>query len=60
MHCDVRYAVVYASASGPGELIISDIVVTTGEDFFQEFVQFGGLTVYRKLQLHLPEGFFDS
>lgn len=60
MHCDVRYAVVYAHASGAGELVISDVVVSTGEDFFQEFVQFGGLTVNRKLQLHLPDGFFEA
>lgn len=59
-HCDVRYAVVYATPTGTGELLISDVVISTGEHFFQEFVQFGGLTVNRKLQLHLPEDFFQS
>lgn len=60
MHCDVRYAVVYATPTGKSELLITDVVVTTGEDFFKEFVQFGGLTVNRKLQLRLPEDFFQA
>jgi hypothetical protein len=59
-HCDVRYVVVYATPAGTNELLLSDVVVTTGEHFFQEFVQFGGLTVNRKLQLHLPDAFFQS
>lgn len=59
-HCDVRYAVVYATPTGTNQLLLTDVVVTTGEDFFQEFVQFGGLTVNRKLQLHLPDTFFQS
>lgn len=59
-HCDVRYAVVYATSRAPGQLLISDVVVATGEDFFKEFVQFEGLTVNRKLQLRLPDTFFQS
>jgi hypothetical protein len=58
-HCDARYLVAYAVRDGE-VLRIDHIVTSTGQRFFDEFKQFGGLTQNRKLQLRLPRGFFQS
>jgi hypothetical protein len=58
-HCDVRYAVVYGQPLGAGSIHITEIVVTTGQDFFVEFQQFEGLVQNAKLQIPLPRSFFD-
>ena len=42
-HCDARYLVAYGDLEPSGEVEIRSIVLTTGKDFFTEFVQFGGL-----------------
>lgn len=57
-HCDVRYAVFYASTIGE-ELEIKHVVVSTGADFFSFFRKFEGLVTNAKLQIPLPKGFFD-
>src|SRR5262249_41143889 len=58
-HCDVRYAVVYATLTGKDMLHVDDIVVSTGEDFFNEFRQFKGKGISAKLQIPLPKSFFE-
>jgi hypothetical protein len=57
-HCDIRYAIVYASRVGHLFLRIDDVVVSTGEKFFSEFQRFEGNIINRKLQIRLPLGFF--
>lgn len=55
--CDVRYAIFYADRDGTS-FTITNLVVTTGADFFKEFRQFTGLTTNAKLQLRLPGSWF--
>ena len=57
-HCDVRYLVAYAVHEGD-VFRITHIVTSTGAGFFDQFRQFGGLRQNRKIQLRLPDGFFD-
>ena len=57
-HCDVRYAVFYATLTG-ANVQLDHLVLTTGADFFKFFQRFEGKIVNKKLQLHLPAGFFD-
>lgn len=59
-HRDVRYAVFYGEQAGPTEVAITSLVLTTGEDFFNEFQQFRGLTKNQKLQIPLPRNLFES
>jgi hypothetical protein len=59
-HSDVRYAVVYGTSTGEGTVLLDEVVVTTGEAFFEQFRQFGGLKINRKLQIPLPDKFFDA
>ncbi len=56
-HCDVRYAVFYASTE---ERIVrlNHVILSTGADFFRFFTRFGGLVTNRKLQIPLPRDFF--
>lgn len=55
-HCDVRYAVFYATPAA-GKLRIDHVVVATGETFFTFFRKFEGKEINRKLQIRLPDGF---
>jgi hypothetical protein len=57
-HCDARYLVAYALHEND-VLRIEHVVTTTGADFFEEFQLFGGLVQNRKLQLRLPNDFFE-
>ncbi len=57
-HCDVRYAVIYGSATKTG-VSLDHLVLTTGVDFFTYFRQFGGKIKNSKLQIPLPRDFFD-
>lgn len=59
-HCDARYVVVYGIVDSTGRTTIQEIVVTTGADFFDEFVQFDGLVKNSKLQIRLPADLFES
>jgi hypothetical protein len=59
-HSDMRYAVFYAvrDAKELARLRITEVVVTTGQDFFREFQQFGGKVSNSKLQIPLPRSLF--
>jgi hypothetical protein len=59
-HADIRYAVFYAErdSAEPSRLRLTEVVVTTGEDFFREFQQFGGRVSNSKLQIPLPRDLF--
>ena len=59
-HCDARYLIAYGVLNDEGATTITDIVVTTGSDFFSEFQQFGGLVQNKKRQIKLPQGLFES
>jgi hypothetical protein len=57
-HCDVRYAVFCATTDGR-RVALTHVILTTGEGFFGRFTQFGGRVLNKKLQIPLPETFFD-
>src|SRR6266540_794434 len=57
-HCDIRYAVVYGHSVGATGIVLTEVVVVTGQDFFTEFQQFAGLVENAKLQIPLPRTFF--
>jgi hypothetical protein len=57
-YCDARYAIVYADRMNESRLVVTDIVVTTGQRFFEEFRRFEGNVQNRKLQIRLPNEFF--
>jgi hypothetical protein len=56
-HCDVRYAVFYARTDG-ALVTLTNLLLTTGEAFFQRFPQFQGRVLNKKLQIPLPSDFF--
>ena len=56
-HCDVRYAIFYASLTG-ANVRLSHVILSTGADFFSFFTKFGGLVINKKLQIPLPRDFF--
>ena len=58
-HCDVRYAVFYATNAG-GQVTLTRLILTTGESFFSRFPQFQGKVLNKKLQIPLPVDFFDG
>ena len=58
-HCDVRYAIFYGKVIGEN-VLITNVYLTTGEDFFLRFPKFGGKAVNRKIQLRLPRHFFSA
>jgi hypothetical protein len=57
-HCDVRYALFYATTTGSA-VTITHFFLTTGKDFFSRFPQFQGKVLNKKLQIPLPADFFD-
>ncbi|MFH4822022.1 hypothetical protein WL046_20920 [Vibrio alginolyticus] len=57
-HCDVRYAIFYGYIDN-GLVHITNLYLTTGEDFFSRFEQFGGKVLNKKIQIPLPRNFFD-
>lgn len=56
-HCDVRYALFYATTDGR-EVVLTHFYLTTGQAFFVRFPQFGGKVLNKKLQIPLPANFF--
>lgn len=58
-HCDVRYAIFLAKTDGD-IVTLTHLFLTTGESFFNRFPQFQGKVLNKKLQIHLPPGFFDG
>ena len=57
-HCDVRYALFYATIED-GIIALTHIFLTTGASFFARFPQFKGKVLNKKLQIKLPVDFFD-
>ena len=57
-HCDVRYALFYGVIKN-GLVCITNVYLTTGNDFFSRFPQFGGKVLNKKLQIPLPRSFFS-
>jgi hypothetical protein len=57
-HCDVRYALFYATTNGV-TVTITHFFLTTGEAFFSRFPQFQGKVLNKKLQIPLPADFFE-
>lgn len=57
-HCDVRYAIFYGYIDN-GLVHITNLYLTTGEDFFSHFEQFGGKVLNKKIQIPLPRHFFE-
>ena len=57
-HCDVRYAIFYASLDGT-KVTLTHLFLTTGESFFTRFTQFAGKVKNTKLQIPLPRDFFS-
>jgi hypothetical protein len=58
-HCDVRYAVFYAEKQKGSKVKLTELVVSTGADFFLEFEKMAGNVTNRKLQIPLPRNFFE-
>ncbi len=57
-HCDVRYAIFYARTDRE-QVEITHLYLTTGEAFFSRFPQFQGQVANKKLQISLPDEFFN-
>lgn len=57
-HCDVRYALFHATTDG-NKIILTHLFLTTGERLFARFPQFQGNVLNKKLQIPLPNDFFD-
>lgn len=58
--CDGRYLVVYGEPASGNRIRITEVVLTTGLNFFDEFQQFEGNVVNSKAQLRIPKEFFES
>lgn len=56
-HNDTRYAVFYAQTNN-SHVTITNLVVTTGRDFFSRFQQFQGNVKNGKIQMSLPNDFY--
>lgn len=54
-HCDTRYAIFYGITNGT-TVKITNLVLTTGQDFFSRFRQFPGTNT--KSQLRIPNDFW--
>ena len=57
-HCDTRYAIFYANTDGR-EVRLTHLFLTTGADFFTRFRRFEGKVLNGKIQIPLPQNFFD-
>lgn len=58
-HCDVRYAI-FGAAANDGQVMLTSLVLTSGEDFFSRFPRFDGKVLNKKIQIPLPRGFFGK
>ena len=58
-HCDVRYALFFAKTDGKA-VTLTHFFLTTGKDFFDRFPKFQGKVLNKKLQIPLPNDFFDK
>lgn len=55
-HSDVRYAIVYASINGD-MIKIENVILTSGQDFFNRFTRSEGKVLNKKIQIPLPPDF---
>lgn len=58
-HCDVRYALFYATLEGDN-ICLTHFFISTGEGFFSRFPRFEGKVLNKKLQIPLPASFFEG
>jgi hypothetical protein len=58
-HCDVRYALIYAKRDGDN-VLLTQLFLTTGKRFFTRFPQFQGKVLNKKIQIPLPDDFFND
>ena len=58
-HCDVRYAIYYGKIQ-EGNVRLTNLIISTGVDFFSRFRQFQGKVINKKIQIPLPSNFFGS
>lgn len=58
-HCDVRYGIFYGNVAN-GTVELTHFFLTTGAEFFSRFPQFQGKILNVKLQIPLPDSFFDT
>ena len=58
-HCDIRYAVFYGEIRGEN-VFLTNLLVSSGEDFLNRCPQFQGKKLNKKLQIPLPSDFFSE
>lgn len=58
-HCDSRYAIFYAEIMD-GVVTVMHFFLVSGQDFFERFPQCQGKVLNEKLQLRLPDDFFEG
>lgn len=57
-HCDIRY-VVFVAERQNDKLKLTNLIITTGQEFFNRFTQFKGKVLNKKIQISLPSDFFE-
>ena len=57
-HSDVRYLIFYCDIRNE-IIILTHLILVTGQDFFTRFPRFEGKVINKKLQIPLPNIFFD-
>ncbi len=58
LHRDTRYAIFYAQTDGK-KVTLTHFFLTTGADFFTRFRRFEGKVANGKIQIPLPQNFFN-
>jgi len=58
-HCDIRYSIFYGEIEN-GYVIIKNLILTNGKNFFGRFPKFEGKVLNKKIQIRLPKGYFDK
>lgn len=58
-HCDIRYIIFYGNVTD-GIITLTNLIITTGQDFFKRFPMFQGRKINSKIQIKLPESLFYS
>lgn len=54
-----RYLIIIAHREPDDSIIIDDLIITSGDNFFDIFTLFGGKVKNSKLQIPLPSNFFE-
>lgn len=57
-HCDVRYVIFFGETDG-ATVTLAQLVIVTGQDFFDRFARMEGAVLNKKLQIPLPGNFFE-